>query len=362
MTQLIKDRFSDELKAIYDYTEYIENNFYSRSKSVVRTSGYEDFGLLNNYVFYANTQAEKENNKQIIDKLKKIVDSKISENQDKLFKMEEIELPSISENILKHNLSESLIEYIRLTVCDCMENTANKPYYELILEISPADLKAEIDEKDRMSEEKYFYMLGVDDYANILEYVRCMLYNEAIIEFDDNVKGLEELRTLYSIFDDKNPINIYRQSFILSMTAFDATIFDLFNEIFKQDFFGIANIIKSDQKFTLKEIAQHKNFNSFASKTIESLINKKYASDIVEILHQYKSQLFTVNGQDVYDSILEMIQRRNIHVHKKGIVDEQYFTKGNGNQLGLHKGDYATIDYEYFLTSYETLREFVANF
>ena len=72
-----------------------------------------------------------------------------------------------------------------------------------------------------------------------------------------------------------------------------AVIFDLFHEIFKQDFFGIADIIKSDQKFTLKEIAQHKNFNSFASKTIESLISKKYASDIVEILHQYKSQLFS---------------------------------------------------------------------
>ena len=126
MNQSIKDRFNDELKTIYDYTEYIENNFYSRSKSVVRTSGYEDFNFLNDYVFYANTQAEKEKNKRIIDKLKTIVDSKISENRDKLFEMEEMELPSISENILKHNLSESLIEYIRLTVCDCMENAENK--------------------------------------------------------------------------------------------------------------------------------------------------------------------------------------------------------------------------------------------
>ena len=362
MIQSIKDRFNSELKTIYDYTEYIENNFYSRSKSVVRTFGYEDFNFLNDYVFYANTQSEKENNRRIIDKLKAIIDSKISKNRDKLFGMEEIELPNISENIVKHNLSESLIEYIRLTVCDCMKNTEGKPYYELILDISSSDLKSEIDKEDQMCEEQYYYMLEEDDYANILEYVRCMLYNEAIIELDDNVKNLEELRTLYSIFDDNNPINIYRQSFILLMTAFDATIFDLFHEIFKQDFFGIADIIKSDQKYTLKEIAQHKDFNSFASKTIESLISKKYASDIVEMLHQYKSQLFTVNGQDVYDSILEMIQRRNIHVHKKGIVDDKYFTKGNGKQLGLHKGDYATIDYEYFLTSYEILREFVANF
>ena len=105
MIQSIKDRFNSELKTIYDYTEYIENNFYSRSKSVVRTFGYEDFNFLNDYVFYANTQSEKENNRRIIDKLKAIIDSKISKNRDKLFGMEEIELPNISENIVKHNLS-----------------------------------------------------------------------------------------------------------------------------------------------------------------------------------------------------------------------------------------------------------------
>ena len=62
------------------------------------------------------------------------------------------------------------------------------------------------------------------------------------------------------------------------------------------------------------------------------------------------------------DSVLEMIQRRNIHVHKKGIVDEKYLSKGNGAQLGLKIGDYATIDNSYYLNVYETLGNFVDNF
>ena len=172
MSQAIKDRFSDELKTVNDYTTYIENNFYSRSRSVVRTVGYEDFSTLNDYVLYANTQAEKDRNRQIIDSLKIIVDSKISDKRNKLMQMEEIELPSISENILQNDLAESLIGYIESTVYDCMENENNKPYHELITEITPVVLKAEVDEQDQMCEEQYYDMLTEDDYANILKQER----------------------------------------------------------------------------------------------------------------------------------------------------------------------------------------------
>lgn len=215
----------------------------------MQTEDYEDLRVLNNYVFYANTQAEKENNWRIIDTLKKVIDSKISEIRDKLIEMEEIELTQPSEAIIQNDL-------------------------------------------------------------------------------EDDLEKLEGLRTLYSIFEEKNPINIYRQAFILLMTAFDATIVDLYNE----------------------------------TKTKEVSNGNKYAVNIVEKLYKDKSHIFIINEQDVYDNVLEMIQRRNLHVHRKGIVDDKYFIKGNGKQLGLHIGDYATIDYEYFLTSYEILREFVANF
>lgn len=59
---------------------------------------------------------------------------------------------------------------------------------------------------------------------------------------------------------------------------------------------------------------------------------------------------------------MEIVQRRNLHVHKKGIVDEKYFTKGNGSELGLHIGDYAVIDDAYFNKALDLLEKFVEGF
>ena len=43
MSSEIKDRFSNEIKVIKGYVEYIENNFYNRSCEVIRMQGYEKF-------------------------------------------------------------------------------------------------------------------------------------------------------------------------------------------------------------------------------------------------------------------------------------------------------------------------------
>ena len=143
---------------------------------------------------------------------------------------------------------KSFIPYLKTTA---MDNSENKPYYELITQITPSNLKAEVDRQDQMCEEQYYDILSEEDYANILNYVKCKLHNDYIYELENTLNDLEELRTLYNIFDEYNPINVYRQAFILSMTAFDATIFDLFTEIFNQDFFSIARIISYDKKFSL---------------------------------------------------------------------------------------------------------------
>jgi hypothetical protein len=63
----INERFKDESETIDNYVSYIENNFYQRSCSVVRTQGYEDMNILKEYVFFSDTTEEKEKNKLIID-------------------------------------------------------------------------------------------------------------------------------------------------------------------------------------------------------------------------------------------------------------------------------------------------------
>lgn len=361
MEKSANKRFSDESETIDNYVSYIENNFYQRSCSVVRTQGYENLNVLREYVFFSDTQDEKEKNKEIIEQLKVIVDDKIEALQAKLSQMNPIELPVVSEKIIEKNLVDSLVQYTEATVIDCMDNPEGKDYFELIDEIVPAKFKKEIDLFDEPPEERQYDMLSEDDYISVLHYVKTKLYNEAIQEIERDLEEYSELKTLYNIFDDKNPINIYRQAFILLITAFDAAVFDLFADIFNRDFFNIARIMNYDKKFSLSDITKHQNFNDFTSETVDTMISGKYISDILEILHRYQLNFFLIDERDCFEEIMEMVQRRNLHVHKNGIVDEKYFTKGNGSRLGIHIGEYAVIDNLYYNNVSETLRSFISN-
>ena len=58
MSNVLKDRFKDEVTTISGYVDYIENNFYRRSCQVLRTQGFEDFEVLKDYVFFTDDETE----------------------------------------------------------------------------------------------------------------------------------------------------------------------------------------------------------------------------------------------------------------------------------------------------------------
>ena len=68
--------------------------------------------------------------------------------------------------------------------------------------------------------------------------------------------------------------------------------------------------------------------DEFKEKIINDIVESKKIHAILKILVDYNPDLFVINGSDIKDEIFEIIGRRNIHVHKKGIVDEGlYFNK-----------------------------------
>lgn len=362
MSDILRDRFKDEVATISGYVDYIENNFYRRSCQVLRTQGFEDFEVLKDYVFFTDDETEKENNRNILTHLGQLVKSKIEECKEQLENKEKVPLPQISSAIIENDLKESLCEYLRLHVYDCMDNPDDLPYSKLIEEVTAAGLKEQIDFVDEASGDKCYDMLKVEDYESMLEFMRCTLYNEELEEKESELFEYQELQTLYGIFDEKAPINIYRQSFILLLTAFDAVIFDMAKILFSNKFFEIAPFINYDKKFSLADISKYENFQEFSEKTIDLIIAGKYIADLLEIIYKYKKNIFNLDGDDCYPTLMEIVQRRNLHVHKKGIVDEKYFTKGNGSELGLQIGDYAVIDDAYFNKALDLLEKFVDGF
>lgn len=357
----IKDRFENEVIVIKGYVDYIENNFYSRSCEVLRTQGYEDLELLKKYVFFSDDTEERNKNRDILSKLSEIIKRKIYELKGILEHKERIRLPQISKVILENDLQESLCSYVESTVYDCVYNPNNLSYSELVKTLTAVKLKEEVDITEEADDEKYYDMLTIKDYESILEYMKCKLFNDEIDERESELYEYQELHTLYSIFDDYAPINIYRQSFILLLTAFDAVVFDLAKNIFTSKFFEVSPYINYDKKFSLAEISKYDNFEEFSSQTIETIISGKYIADLLEILYKYKNDIFNIDEKDCYSEILEIVQRRNLHVHKKGIIDDKYFSKGNGSELGIQKGEYAVINDQYFNKTVALLRRFIQN-
>ncbi|WP_302326127.1 hypothetical protein [Enterocloster lavalensis] len=362
MNSILKDRFRDELKTIKGYVDYIENNFYRRSCQVLRAQGFEEFSILDEYAFFTDNETEKEKNREILEQIGHLIKTKIEECTEVLSNVEKVSLSQISNAILENDLQDCLCVYIKEYIYDCVNNPNNLPYSKLIETVTAEEIKKEIDLVDEESGDKCYDMLKVEDYESILEFMRCTLFNEEVEEKKADLEEYLELQTLYSIFDEKAPINIYRQSFILLLTAFDAVIFDLVKMLFVNRFFDMAPYINYDKKFSLSDISQHSNFEGFLEKMVDTIIGGKYISDLLEIVYKYEKNIFNLNSNDCYLTLMEIIQRRNLHVHRKGIVDEKYFTKGNGNELELSVGDYAAIDDVYMHKTLELLEKFVANF
>lgn len=69
------------------------------------------------------------------------------------------------------------------------------------------------------------------------------------------------------------------------------------------------------------------------------------------------------SGND-FAKLIELVLRRNIHVHNRGIVDERYLDKNmkemaNFNVYGFEVGDYARIDNEYWKEAIELCKDCV---
>ena len=114
MGQTIYERFQEEINNINDYVRYIEDNFYRRSREIFKSQDVKDVDI--EYIFFAETKEEKDDNQQIIDHFKRIVDSKVDECENKLSKMTPKELHEISDVIVENDLADSLINYIQADV------------------------------------------------------------------------------------------------------------------------------------------------------------------------------------------------------------------------------------------------------
>lgn len=159
------------------------------------------------------------------------------------------------------------------------------------------------------------------------------------------------------LFDASNQINLYKQNFIQIMAYFDSCIFDLVRFSMEERFFEWLAYF-DNVNIKTHDIAACNTYESFKENQIETSLKKCYVKDLLSILHSKFAGIFSVNGNDVYPVLREMINRRNVHIHHNGIVDQMYL--GEFNIHNASQGDYLEITKRYFDDSISITTQIVA--
>lgn len=164
------------------------------------------------------------------------------------------------------------------------------------------------------------------------------IYQESIL-ISHFIKALD-------LFDSKNHLNIYRQSFIQVMAYFDSCIFDLAQTCVANNFFEWLPIFaKANQTIKLQDLATYGSFECFQEAQIKELLKSYYVKDVLRIFHDKEKSLFIKDDNDWFPVIMEAVGRRNVHIHHNGKADEKYIE--DFNLYECRENEYLKIDRNY---------------
>lgn len=166
-----------------------------------------------------------------------------------------------------------------------------------------------------------------------------------------------ELEEYYKIIDNNSQTNVYKQSFISVMANFDAIIFDI-TEIFLEQYFfkyiGYFEPKNNEAKISLGKFEKYNDFDEMKKDVILNILSSLYAKTVIEKI--CKIERNEILNEEELKKIYEIFERRNIHLHNRGKVDQKYVI--GRNLYDLREDDYAIIDRKY----YEDTKISITNF
>ena len=147
---------------------------------------------------------------------------------------------------------------------------------------------------------------------------------------------------------------IFPQSMLVSLVSqYDYLVGQLVQFIYSVN----PNAInESGSQISYKELFAYSNLDAvkeqFIQDKVETILRKSHEEQIDEL--QKLSGVENLKGVSFWAEFIEMTQRRNLLVHCKGCVSEQYIQKCKG--VGINplpcKGDSLTVNEEYFNRAY----------
>lgn len=213
-------------------------------------------------------------------------------------------------------------------------------------------VEQENDEEDRIPPDALKALIGL-----ALDHARHVWFRQRVDAMMYAREQFEEIEVLARMAAPDAEISVLRQGFVLLMTAFDAAVFDLTRVAFRQKFFDLVGTFGKQDKLLLEGLGEAGSFEAFRDQVIEEQLRKRYVKDLLGLLQSLGVELADERNGDKPVQLIELVLRRNLHVHNRGIVDERYLepdpksSKPRYNLYGLKSGQAACIDDDYFKTA-----------
>jgi len=224
-------------------------------------------------------------------------------------------------------------------------------------------IRKDIDDTNHYNDDTDELLYSDDQVYKAIEASKIIINNNLYYENGNDEMIIADFKTNLRLFDNYSLSNIYRQIFINIFSIFDAYVYDNFKVYFRNNinelevFFNPNNSKSDELKFSFKELLEFNDIESVYNTMIEARLNGKYLSNIMRLLNKYKEDFFDKSLS--LGDLLEAINRRNIHVHKKGIVDKKYLN--DTNPYSFNEGDIAYISRDYLFHIFKILTSFDHN-
>lgn len=202
------------------------------------------------------------------------------------------------------------------------------------------------------------------DYA-----IQSALYISAIRRLDDLLyvrDRFAEIELAARITGPDTEINIHRQGFILLMTVFDAAVFDLVRVALRRDFFRLIGTFGRQERIALQRFGNFPDFEGFRDYLIEEQLKSRYLKDVLFLLRDLGVQCVDETSNDRFVHLIELVLRRNVHIHNRGIVDDRYLERDQRGQphfniYNLALGEVAHVDETYWQLANRLCRTCIIN-
>lgn len=326
--------FQSEIKAQISIIYYLQKRFEYEFQSMSH---------IINKTIPNNIDELYNNNSKLMNELSQACDVKLKLNSGLYFETDN--LPDWIKGVDIRDTVGELVE-------TCIEHIENDQPLNL------NDLRNLVNEANEIAGET-FYDFSNDKLKEILSVSQTIYKLRKNLDLSLEDEKLDLLKTTIALIDVSSNSNIFRQTFINIFSLFDAFVFDCVKLFFFNNPNELNNFFNNKEliKIGVEEIVSFNNIEELKNNIIQKQFEGRYLSDILLRLKGYNKTVF--DNID-FPNFMEMVSRRNIHIHNKGIVDDKYCE--NYNIYKFKKGDFAYINNDYLLVNvFNTLLTFAQN-